>query len=318
MPAEPFIASGPALGYANQANHELLMSPASRKLSAIALLLGAISILPVMDAAGKHLSLTLPVLMSVWARFSFQSLLITPLVLHQYGWRVFLHANAPMQITRSLCLVASSACFFSGMRYLPLADTLAIFFISPILVTALSPLVLGEKARASRWLAVIGGFVGVLVIIRPGFSEVNLGTLFGLSSGFLYACFVLLTRRLRGLPVMVTTMWNTLPGAIALAIAAPFYWKAPELGQWPLLLLIGVISVTAHFMLMHAFERAEASLLAPFAYAEIISGTIVGYLWFGDLPDHYTFLGAGILIASGIYISWSETRRDPAEILESQ
>lgn len=286
-------------------------------LSGIGLMLGAMAILPVMDSTAKHLSLTLPVLMSVWARFFFQSLFIAPVAARRFGWRALVPADPLFQATRSLCLVAANAAFFWALNYLPLADTLALFFISPILVTAMSPLVLGERVDFKRWLAVAGGFVGVLVIIRPGFQELNAGTGLGLLSGVLYACFMLLTRRVQGLPVLVTTLYNALPGAIAITLAAPLFWQWPDAMQWPLLVAIGMISVAAHTMLVMSFQRADASVLAPFAYTEIISGTIVGYIWFGDMPDTWTFAGAAILMASGLFISWNETRRNAAELTQS-
>jgi drug/metabolite transporter (DMT)-like permease len=290
----------------------------SRVLPAIALMLGAMAILPVMDSMAKHLGMFMPVAMCVWARFFFQSLFVAPVVVRKHGPSVLLPADMLFQISRSLCLVLANFAFFLGLRFLPLADMLALFFISPILVTALSPFLLGEKVDSKRWLAVMGGFAGVLVIIRPGFAELNAGTALGLLSGVLYAVFVLLTRRLRGLPVLVTTLYNALPGAIALTLTAPLFWQWPSPEQWLLLVAIGMISVCAHYMLIMSFERAPASLLAPFAYAEIISGTIVGFYWFGDMPDSWTFAGAAILIASGLFISWHETRRTESEILEAQ
>jgi drug/metabolite transporter (DMT)-like permease len=286
--------------------------------SAVMLMLGAMAILPVMDSAAKYLGMFMPVAMCVWARFFFQSVFVAPVVIHKYGPGVLLPKDAGFQIGRSLCLVFANGAFFWGLRFLPLADMLALFFISPILVTALSPFVLGEKVDTKRWLAVLVGFAGVLVIIRPGFEEVNAGTALGILSGVLYAVFVLLTRRIRGLPVLVTTLYNALPGAIAVTLLAPLFWQWPTMDQWLLLLAIGIISICAHYMLIMSFERAPASLLAPFAYSEIISGTIVGYYWFGDMPDSWTFAGAAILIASGLFISWHETRRTESEILEAQ
>ena len=290
----------------------------TRVASAVTLMLGAMAILPIMDSAAKHLGMFMPVAMCVWARFFFQSAFVAPVVIRKYGPGILWPKDASFQISRSLCLVCANGAFFLGLRYLPLADMLALFFISPILVTALSPFVLGEKVDAKRWLAVLGGFAGVLVIIRPGFAELNAGTALGLLSGVLYAVFVLLTRRIRGLPVLVTTLYNALPGAIAVTLVAPLFWQWPTSEQWLLLACIGVISVCAHYMLILSFERAPASLLAPFAYSEIISGTIVGYYWFGDMPDSWTFAGAAILIASGVFISWHETRRTESEVLETQ
>ena len=210
-------------------------SPANQSqqvLSAVALMLGAMAILPIMDSAAKHLGMFMPVAMCVWARFFFQSAFVAPVVIRKYGPGILWPKDASFQISRSLCLVCANGAFFLGLRYLPLADMLALFFISPILVTALSPFVLGEKVDAKRWLAVLGGFAGVLVIIRPGFAELNAGTALGLLSGVLYAVFVLLTRRIRGLPVLVTTLYNALPGAIAVTLAAPLFWQWPTPEQW--------------------------------------------------------------------------------------
>ena len=290
---------------------------AGRALSGIGLMLAAMMILPVMDGTAKYLSLSLPVFMSVWARFFFQTAIAAPFVIGTHGPSILL-ANRPLfQAARSLCLVAANASFFWGLNYLPLADTLALFFISPILVTALSPLMLGEKVDHRRWLAVLAGFVGVLVIIRPGFSVINPGTGLGLLSGVLYAIFVLLTRQMNHVPVLVTTLYNSFFGAIALTLLAPLYWQWPDATQWLMLFAIGVISISAHYLLVASFQRAEASLLAPFAYSEMISGTLIGLWWFGDLPDFWTFFGAGILIASGLFISWNETRKSPEELVET-
>ena len=291
------------------ASNDAANSGLSRPLSGIGLMLLAMSALPVMDGIAKHLGYLLPIFMPVWARFFFQSSFAMPLVLYHYGPKAIFAHHPAKQALRSLLLAAASFCFFTGLHYLPMAETVSLFFISPIIVTALSPWVLGEKHDPRRWLAVLGGFIGVLVIVRPGFAQINIGTFFGLLSGLLFAIFVLLTRRMRHVPVLLTTLYNALYGAIFLSLIAPFFWQWPSPTQWLLMLSMGVISVSAQFTMVAAYQRAEASLLAPFAYTEIIAGSIVGFLWFGDIPDGFTYLGAGILMASGLMLSWSETRK---------
>ena len=281
----------------------------SRPLSGIGLMLLAMTALPIMDGIAKYLGYLLPIFMPVWARFFFQTCLALPLVVHQHGAKAIFAHRPLAQALRSVLLVSASFCFFTALHYLPMAETVSLFFISPILVTALSPLVLDEKYDPRRWLAVIGGFLGVLIIVRPGFAEINAGTFFGLTSGLLFACFVLLTRRMRHVPVLLTTLYNALYGAILLTLLAPFFWAWPTPLQWLLMLSMGLISVSAQFTMVAAYQRAEASLLAPFAYTEIIAGSIVGFIWFGDIPDHFTYVGAAILMASGMLLSWSETRK---------
>jgi drug/metabolite transporter (DMT)-like permease len=289
------------------------MTQASRPLTGIGCLLVAMVLLPIMDGSAKHLSATLPVLMSVWARFFFQTVIVAPIVVRRHGAAALLPDRFVLQLLRGLCLVGANASFFGSLVYLPLADSLSIFFISPILVTAVSPVFLGERVGLRRWLAVLAGFAGVLIIIRPGFGSLNAGTLLALASGLLFATFVIMTRRLRDLPVLVTTLYNALFGAVALTLAAPVFWVWPSAAEWPYLIAIGVISIAGHYMLIMSYERAEASLLAPFAYTEIITATLIGYLWFGDLPDRWTVTGVAILAASGIYISWHEAiKRRPS------
>ena len=220
-----------------------------------------------------------------------------------------------MHGVRACFLIAATAFFFWALKYLPIADTLAIFFVQPLIITLLSPLVLGEKVGIRRWLAVLVGFAGTLVIIRPGFQELNPGVFLALASGASLAIYLLLTRKIAGsAPAMVTTFYTSLMGALIMSVIVLFVWQPPTPQQWGFFVLLSVIANGGHFLIIKAYDHAEASLLAPLAYTEMIMATIAGWYVFGDFPDASTFLGVGILIACAIYISWRERVHEAAPI----
>ena len=212
---------------------------------------------------------------------------------------------------RAAFMIAATALFFAALRYLSIADTLAIFFVQPLIVTLLSPLVLGERVGLRRWVAVMIGFLGTLVIIRPGFQALNPGVFLALGSGLSLAIYLLLTRKIAGsAPPMVTTFYTSLCGAIIMSVIAVFIWTPPTPAQWGLFVLLSLIANGGHFLIISAYDHAEASLLAPLAYTEMIMATLAGWYFFGDFPDAWTFAGVGILIACAIYISWRESKRE--------
>src|SRR5262245_22522930 len=216
------------------ADHDAASSRAS---TGISLMLFAMAILPIMDAIGKHLGQVLPVLLIVWGRMVFSTLFTLPAVLIRHGVGGGFRLQRPViQVTRSVLMVVSTMSFFTGLRYLPIADTLAIFFIMPLIVTALSPLVLGEHVGVRRWSAVVAGFIGTLIIIRPGFQGMNLGTLWALASGLSMAVFMLLTRKIAGsIDALINNFQTTLMAAILASFALPAVWQSPGLENWGLL-----------------------------------------------------------------------------------
>jgi drug/metabolite transporter (DMT)-like permease len=221
-------------------------------------------------------------------------------------------ARAGLQILRGLCLMASTFLFFGGVAYMPIADTLALSFVSPLTVTLLSPFLLGEKVGVRRLSAVGVGLLGALVIIRPGLGVFQSAALFGISTGLVYAFYVIITRRLAGTaPALVTLAYTALLGMIGTSLVVPFFWVAPSLEQWGLMVALGAIAALGHYLVILAYERGEASMLSPFSYAEMIGAVTVGYLIFGDFPDRWTWLGIAILIGSGVYISIREHRVSP-------
>ena len=284
----------------------------NRPLIGIGLMLTAMSVLPFLDVIAKHLGQQgVPVLQIVWARLFFGALLTMPFALKIAGVRGLVPNMPLMHAVRAAFIIAATALFFWALQYLPIADTLAIFFVQPLIVTLLSPLVLGEHVGIRRLTAVAVGFAGTLIIIRPGFQELNPGVFLALASGASLAIYLLLTRKIAGsAPAMVTTFYTSLMGGLIMSAIVIFVWETPTPAQWGFFLLLSLIANGGHYLIIRAYDHGEASLLAPLAYTEIVMATFAGWYFFGDFPDAWTFLGVGILIASAIYISWRERVRN--------
>jgi drug/metabolite transporter (DMT)-like permease len=278
-----------------------------RPLIGILLVVAAMSVVPFMDALAKYLSGHIPVLQVVWSRYFFHFCLIFPVVLWRYGPRRMVPAKPLLQLVRGALLLASTALFFAAIAYMPLADALALVFVSPLVVTALSPLVLGETVGLRRRLAVIVGFCGALIIIRPGFGTLQWPALLALSAGLVFGLYFLSTRRLAGsAPPLVTLTYTAAAGAVLMSLIMPFVWVTPSLQDLGAMALMGLIAAGGHFLLIRAFDFAPASLLAPFTYSEIVMTTLLGLVFFGDFPTAWTWLGIAIIIGSGVYISLRE------------
>jgi drug/metabolite transporter (DMT)-like permease len=278
-------------------------------LGGILLMLSAMALLPIYNGTAKYLSADYPVAQVVWARYFFHLAVLLPLVLWRYGPRVLVPPRFRLQLLRGTLLVADTFLFFAALALIPLADTLALTFVAPLILTALSALALGEQVGLRRWSAVAVGFVGTLIIVRPGFAAFEPGALLAIGAGMAYAVYQLLTRKLAGsAPPLVTLGYTALVGTLVMTAALPAYWVTPSLVDFALMVGMGATAAVAHFLIISAFERAQASLLAPFNYCEMIGAVTIGYLVFGDFPDSWTWLGVLILVASGIYISWRERR----------
>jgi drug/metabolite transporter (DMT)-like permease len=280
-------------------------------LRGIGLMLAAMAILPFLDVCAKVLGREgMPVIEIVWARMSFGTLITLPFAWRAGGGAALVPSMPVVHLFRAAFLIAATGMFFLGLRYLPIADTLSIFFVQPLMVTALSSVVLGEHVDRRRWAAVVVGFIGTLVVIRPGLQAVSPGVLLALGAGISMAIYMLMTRRIAGrAPAMVTTFHTNLAGAAisSLAVAAVFQW--PQWHQWGLFVLLAFIAGFGHYLIVRAYDLCEASLLAPLAYTEMIMATVAGWWFFGDFPDRWTFVGVGILIASAIVISVDERGR---------
>lgn len=284
------------------------MPKTERPLTGVALMLGAMAVLPFLDVVAKVLGQQgLPILQIVWARLVFGAVLTLPLAMRDVGARRLWPDRPGMHVLRAMLLIGATFFFFLALTYLPIADALAIFFVQPLVVTALSPLVLGEKVGPRRWMAVFVGFIGTLIIIRPGLQAINPGAILALGAGTSLALYMLLTRRISGrTSAIVTTFHTSLIGGLIATVLAAFVWQAPTAAQWGLFVLLALIGTVGHFLIVKAYDHADASLLAPLAYTEMIMATLAGWWFFGDFPDAWTFVGVGILIACAIYISVRE------------
>jgi len=293
-----------------------MTSRTSQPLIGIGLMLSAMAILPFLDVVAKFLGQQgVPILQIVWARLFFGTLMTLPFALSLAGARGLVPNMPAMHALRASFLIAATGFFFWGLTYLPIADCLSIFFVQPLIVTMLSPLVLGEQVGIRRWMAVIIGFIGTLIIIRPGFQELNPGVFMALAAGLSLAIYMLLTRRISGsAPAMVTTFYTSLMGAAIMSALVIFVWQPVSLEQWGLFALLSFFANGGHYLIVKAYDHAEASLLAPLAYTEMIMAVAAGWYFFGDFPDLWTFVGVGILIACAIYISIRETARNIAPV----
>jgi drug/metabolite transporter (DMT)-like permease len=286
-------------------------------LLGIFLMLAAMGVLPFLDVCAKTLGRQgVPVVEIVWARLFFGMMLTLPLAYRLVGVRGLAPNPPVLHGLRGLFLCSATFFFFWALKTLPIADTLAIFFVQPLIITLLSPVMLGEKVGIRRWVAVVIGFIGTLIIIRPGFQTFDPGMLMALAAGTSLAIYMLLTRKMSGRThAMVTTFHTNIVGAVIMSVALPFVWQMPTLNQWLLFVLMAAIATFGHFLIVKAYDHAEASLLAPLAYAEMIMAVAAGWYFFGDFPDRWTFVGVGILIACAIYISYRErVRKLPASV----
>lgn len=284
-----------------------------RTIIGIALMLGAMAVLPFLDVVAKTLGQQgMPILQIVWARMAFGALLTLPFTLHHGGPAAIRPDRPAYHTLRAALLIGATFLFFSALKYLPIADALAIFFVQPLILTAISPFILKEKVGPRRWSAVAVGFAGTLIIIRPGFTELNPGTFLALGAGCALAVYFAMTRRISGTaPAMVTTFHTSVMGAILTTLAVIPLWEPPTPAQWGLLFLIGLIATVGHYLIVRAYDHAEASLLAPLAYTEMVMATFAGWWFFGDFPDGWTFFGVAILIACATYISVRERTKNP-------
>ncbi len=263
--------------------------------------------LPVMDGFAKYLSADLPVLQITWARYFFTVVFTLPVMFFFYNKQLVWTDKPKLQFVRGIILLCANICFFYAISVISLAKALTLAFIAPLIVTAFSPIILGEKVGVRRWTAVIIGFIGSLVVIRPGFVELNLASFAALGTGVMYGFYLIITRKLSiSDNPLLTLLLTGLVGLVIISSVIPFIWVKPTLNQWSMMAGIGVFACIGHLFLILSLKFADASKLAPFSYFEIITNIIIGYYFFNNFPDNWTFLGLFIIILSGIYISRRE------------
>ena len=283
--------------------------PGSLTTKGVLYFLSSIGLIALVDTTCKFYTDELHAVVLVWGYF----VGITVFVMGYYvtrGQMVLLKTEQPViQIIRPGFLVLSISGLFLGLTYLPMAEATAIGFTGPLFIVALSVPMLGERVGWHRWLAVVVGLAGVLVIVRPDGTVWHWSAATTLLGAICFAIFQILTRRLAGQEKHQTTLiYTSLAGTFWVSLLAPFFWTPPSADHALMFLIIGAMGAAAHLCIIKAFAHAQASLLAPFNYSKLVWVIILGYLVFGDLPGLDTIVGSAIIVSSGLYVLYREGR----------
>jgi drug/metabolite transporter (DMT)-like permease len=283
--------------------------PRDEPLKAITLMVAAMFVFSGVDGLSKALAADYHPILVAWGRFLFQTLLLVPAVLYLGAWRVLRTAAPFQQSLRAVCLYGSTIAFVTGLAYLPIAEAAAIGFVSPLFTTALSIPLLGEKVGVRRWAAIFVGLAGVLIVIRPGTAAFHWASVFPLMSSIAWSLALIVTRRMnRQTDQPITTLvYASWVGLVAASLPLPWFWTAPTAGAWGAMVGMAALAGAGHYLLILAFRLGAASILAPFSYSQMVWATLIGYFAFATLPDLWTWVGAAVIIASGIY-TWHRER----------
>lgn len=276
----------------------------SRRLTAIGLMMLALLCFTALDTTAKVLTAEMPALQVTYVRYLVHFVLAV-IVLNPWTVRDAWTTRRPWtQLLRGLCLFGSTFANFMALKTLQLDQTISIIFATPLLIALLAGPILGEWIGPRRWAAVLVGFLGVLVVTRPGFGTFDPGMLWSFGGVIFYAVYSITTRVLSGVdsPSSMLVISAAIPVAL-LTPVVPFTWVMPTApSTWALMLLVGTCGAVGHFFFIRAYGRAPAPVLAPFVYTQIVWMVLSGWLVFGDVPGPWTLVGAGIVIASGLYL----------------
>lgn len=283
---------------------------ADRPFKGIALILASTIFLGISDVTAKYLSATLPSIEIAWIRFVVFALIMTPAMMPGSPLFALPTNRLGLQLMRGVAVLASSLFFISGLRFLPIAEASATGFVAPLLVTALSIVFLGEKVGLRRWIATGVGLIGVIIILRPGTGAFHPAAFFPLVSALAWACTLIMTRMMSGTERATTVMtYSSIAGVCILSALVPFVWVTPTWHDIAFGLFIGLASTAGQWIVVLAFRYADASVLAPFSYSQLVWVSLLGFLIFGEVPDVYTVTGAAFIVASGLYTAHRERVR---------
>ena len=281
----------------------------SQTVRGIAWMVLATALFVSLDTVAKLLTERLPVEQVVWARFTFHFVLVA-MVLAPRGLAAFKTVRPGLQITRSFFMFGANVCFFFAIKTMALVDASAIVFSGPLFLTALSVPLLGEYVGLRRWVAVGIGFLGALVVIRPGPDIFASVAMLPLLAALSFAFYQIFTRKLATYDAPLTTLlYTSVFGMVCTSLYVPVTWEAPDALGWTLLILAGVFGASGQLALIKAIQLAPVSTIAPFNYLGLVWASILGFIFFRDLPDRYTLIGAAIIAGSGLYILHRERVR---------
>jgi len=283
-------------------------------LRGVLLMCAGVSAFPFMNAAVKLLAAHYPVAQITWARFTGHLIVMLIVFLPRYRWRLLRTRRPAVQIGRSILMLLSNLLFVMAIGRVPLATASTIGFTAPLIVTALSVPLLGESVGWRRWSAVLVGFAGALTVIRPGSGFSDPSVLMLLLSSLAYALYQIATRWVGRYDNAATgIIFAALFGSLAMSLAMPFVFVMPRtLLDGLLFCCLGLLGGFGHYLVIRAFQLGAAAVIAPLGYIELVGTTVLGYLIFGNFPDLWTWIGAGLIIASGLYIALRERQRQAA------
>jgi drug/metabolite transporter (DMT)-like permease len=277
------------------------MTPVQR--SAVGWLLMAILSFVALDTTAKLLSRTMPITSAVWFRYIVPSLILGGWMLTQRGKGGFATPNIKLQLLRGALLVLSTLCFWNALTHLPIVEATAVGFIGPSMLVVMSALVLRERAEPIHWVALVIGFAGVLIVLRPGFLHPGVGAIAALGSALFYVAYQIITRKLAPSHDSLTMLfYANAVGAVILSFIVPATMRAPQGWEWPGVFALGLFGGFGHWCMIRAYEKADAPTLAPFMYSQLAVTTLAGWLVFGTLPDGYTLVGILVIVGSGLVV----------------
>ncbi|QDW37484.1 DMT family transporter [Bradyrhizobium sp. KBS0727] len=283
---------------------------ADHPFKGIALILTSTIFLGTSDVTAKYLSATLPSIEITWIRFLTFAMIMVPAMVPGSPLFALQTNRLSLHLLRGLTILGSSLFFISGLRFLPIAEASATGFVAPLLVTALSIVFLGEKVGLRRWIATGVGLIGVIIILRPGTGAFHPAAFFPLVSALAWACTLIITRMMSGTERAITVMaYSSIVGVVLLSGLVSSVWVAPTWHDIAFGIFIGVASTLGQWIVVLAFRYADASVLAPFSYTQLLWVSILGFLIFGEVPDVWTVTGAGFIVASGLYTAHRERVR---------
>jgi drug/metabolite transporter (DMT)-like permease len=285
------------------------LNDASQPLRGILLVVVATFLFASHDALSKYLAGFYPIIWVVWARYLVHTLLMMAIFLPQSGLRVLRTRRPGLQALRALCLLGTSLLFTTALQYIPMAEATAVNFLAPLLVTALSLPLLGEKVTRGQWVAVLVSFVGVTVIIHPGGALFTPAVLLPFGSALCFCFYQLLTRKLSGIDSPTTSNFFTgVLNTLVMSAIVPMFWQIPSLIHGLMALALGTCGMTAHLFLTQAFRHAPPAMLAPFSYCQIVFAGILGLVLFGHSPDMAGLVGIALICLSGLGAAWLQRK----------
>ena len=288
-----------------------LFKTAEQPVKGILLICLAVLLFASHDTLSKYLSGFYPIVMVVWARYVVHTLLMLVVFVPRSGLSAVVRTKRPgLQFLRAMCLIGTSLFFTTGLRYIPLAEATAVNFLAPLLVTALSVPLLGEHVTRHQWLAVLGGFVGVLIVIRPGGALFTPTIVLPLCSALCFGFYQLLTRKLTGIDSPTTSNFLTgIINSLIMSALLPFFWSTPTWSHAVFMVGLGTCGMLGHMLLTQAFRHAAPAMLAPFSYGQILFAGMYGYLIFDHTPDGYAIVGIAVICLSGLAVAFGQRKR---------